>query len=65
MNMANDFTEAELQRMAAEGLHKQITLPADEAVAYIKRHLDAAAQPTPICDRAAVAARHGLDTPGK
>ena len=32
MNMANDFSEEELQRLAAEGCHKQITLPADEAV---------------------------------
>ena len=65
MNMANDFSEEELQRLAAEGCHKQITLPADEAVTYIKKHLDTAAQPTPICDRAAIAARYGLESPGK
>ena len=61
MKMANDFTQAELQEMAAQGCYKQVTLPEDEAVAYLKKQLDESYHPRPIRDLKAVALEYGLE----
>ena len=61
MKMANDFTQAELQEMAAQGCYKQVTLPEDEAVAYLKKQLDESDRPRPIRDLKAAALKYGLE----
>ncbi len=61
MKMANDFSQAELQEMAAQGCYKQVTLPEDEAVAYLKKQLDESDRPRPIRDLKAVALKYGLE----
>ena len=61
MKMANDFSQAELQEMAAQGCYKQVTLPEDEAVAYLKKQLDESDRPRPIRDLKAAALKYGLE----
>ena len=61
MKMANDFSQAELQEMAAQGCYKQVTLPEDEAVAYLKKQLGESDRPRPIRDLKAVALKYGLE----
>ena len=61
MKMANDFGQAELQEMAAQGCYKQVTLPEDEAVAYLKKQLGESDRPRPIRDLKAVALKYGLE----
>ena len=61
MKMANDFSQAELQEMAAQGCYKQVTLPEDEAVAYLKKQLGESDRPRPIRDLKAVILKYGLE----
>ncbi len=48
LKMADDYTETELAAFAADGICKQVTLPVDEAVAYLRSRIDRAGQAAPI-----------------
>lgn len=61
--MAQDFTPEELGAMEAEGLYKQITLPPEEAVAYVQKILAGTAGHPPILDKAGIAHKYGLEKP--
>ena len=64
LTMAQSLTEEELKELEAQGIYKQITLPVEEAVAYIRRRLDTAADQRPIVDRGYLNEKYDL-TPGK
>ncbi len=61
--MANDFTGAELQKLEADGWYKQITLPAEQAVAYLRSQVQNQLVPPPIFDKKGIAARYDLAEP--
>ncbi len=65
LKLAQDFTDAELEQMAAEGIYKQVTLPADEAVAYLRRRLEGAPVQLPIIDKGYLSGKYSLDAPQK
>jgi len=50
LNMADDYSPAELDAFAADGIYKQITLPTEEAVAYLRRRMDRVALAPPVRD---------------
>ena len=63
LNLAQDFSEEELKAMEADGIYKQITLPCEEAVAYICRRLESARDARPIFDRGHLEEKYHLDRP--
>ena len=65
LTMANDFSQEELERMAQEGIHKQITLPTQEAVAYLQQQIAQRVEDTPIWDKVDIALRYDLEAPSK
>lgn len=58
--MANDFTEAELRELEADGCYKQITLPVEEAVAYLRNQVRSELEVPPIRDTEGLTAKYGL-----
>ncbi|MEG2097629.1 MAG: hypothetical protein RRY65_05630, partial [Pseudoflavonifractor sp.] len=65
LTMANDFSPEELAALEAEGIYKQITLPYDRAVAYLRDRLDAAPTECPILDGGHLAQKYNLEKPVK
>jgi len=61
--MSADLSEEEVRQMEAGGVFKQVTLPAGEAVCYIRRRLDARLKGTPIIDREFLAQKYQLEEP--
>ena len=49
--MADDFTEEEKASLESQGIYKQVTLPAAEAVAYVKNCLSGQQAGRPILDK--------------
>ena len=62
LRMANDFSPEEIQRMEAEGMYKQVTLPVEEALTYLRRQLCDQLPQAPILDKAAITEKYGLET---
>ena len=60
LRMANDFSPEEIQRMEAEGMYKQVTLPVEEALTYLRRQLCDQLPQAPILDKAAITEKYGL-----
>ena len=48
LRMANDFSPEEIQRMEAEGMYKQVTLPVEEALGYLRKQLGQRPAEVPI-----------------
>ncbi|MEG0766054.1 MAG: His/Gly/Thr/Pro-type tRNA ligase C-terminal domain-containing protein, partial [Pseudoflavonifractor sp.] len=65
LTMANDFSTEALAALEAEGIYKQITLPYDRAVAYLRDRLDAAPIECPILDGGHLAQKYNLEKPVK
>ena len=63
LTLAQDLSEEELKAMEAQGVYKQITLPTEEAVAYIRRRLENAPAVPPIFDKEHIALTYHLDKP--
>ena len=63
LRMANDFSPEEIQRMEAEGMYKQITLPVEEALGYLRKQLGQRPAEAPIVDAPALAEKYGLESP--
>ena len=61
LRMANDFSPEEIQRMEAEGMYKQVTLPVEEALTYLRRQLCDQLPQAPILDKAAITEKYGLE----
>ena len=61
--MANDFSPEEIQRMEAEGMYKQVTLPVEEALGYLRKQLGQRPAEAPIVDAPALAEKYGLESP--
>lgn len=65
LSMAEDFSPEELARMEAEGLSKQVTLTAEDAIAYIGKQLTQSAAQQPIVDRGYFDRKYGLEKPAQ
>ena len=65
LRMANDFSPEEIQRMEAEGMYKQITLPVEEALGYLQKQLGQRKLHAPIVDAPALAEEYGLEPPAR
>ena len=63
LTLAQDFSQEEVKRMEADGVYKQITLPVEEAVTYIRRRLDSAPSHHPIIDLGYFKEKYHLDRP--
>lgn len=63
LKLAQDFSQEEVKRMEADGVYKQITLPVEEAVTYIRRRLDSAPSHHPIIDLGYFKEKYHLDRP--
>ena len=63
LRMANDFSPEEIQRMEAEGMYKQVTLPVEEALGYLQKQLGQRPAEAPIVDAPALAEKYGLEPP--
>ena len=61
LRMANDFSPEEIQRMEAESMYKQVTLPVEEALTYLRRQLCDQLPQAPILDKAAITEKYGLE----
>ena len=55
------FSPEEIQRMEAEGMYKQVTLPVEEALTYLRRQLCDQLPQAPILDKAAITEKYGLE----
>ncbi len=55
LRMANDLPPEELGRLEQAGIYKQVTLPTEEALAYLRRLLDQRPPQAPIVDAPAPA----------
>ena len=56
-------TPEEAEEQKAAGLFKQVTLPTNQAVNYVKAHLDARPSSQPILDAPALAEKYRLEQP--
>ena len=65
LKLAQDFSAEELKQMEADGIYKQITLPVEEAVAYVRRRLDDQGKHAPILDKGYFNEKYHLDAPVK
>ncbi len=65
LTLAQDLTEDDLKEMETQGIYKQITLPLEEAVAYVRRRLDRMPETAPIVDKGYLALKYQLETPEK
>ena len=63
LTLAQDLSEEELKAMETQGVYKQVTLPTEEAVAYIRRRLENAPAVPPIFDKEHIALTYHLDKP--
>ena len=63
LTLAQDFSAEELKAMEADGVYKQITLPVEEAVAYIGRRLSGAPKQAPIFDKGYIQEKYQLNQP--
>ena len=61
--MADDFTEEEKANLESQGIYKQVTLPAAEAVAYVKNCLSDPKDDRPILDKEYISVKYDLDKP--
>ena len=61
--LADPSTPEEAEEQKAAGLFKQVTLPTNQAVNYVKAHLDARPNSQPILDAPALAEKYHLEQP--
>jgi len=61
--LTDDLTEGERAALEADGIYKQVTLPAEEAAAYLERRLHQRPDEPPIIDRGHFARKYNLDAP--
>ena len=63
LTLAQDLSAEELKAMEADGIYKQITLPVEDAVAYIGRRLGSTPSQAPIFDKGYIQEKYQLDQP--
>ena len=63
LTLVQDLSEEEVKALEAQGVYKQITLPTEEAVAYIRGRLENVPVAPPIFDKEHVALTYHLDKP--
>ena len=63
LKLSSDLTAEELKELEQQGVYKQITLPLDKAVAYVRRRLDSQPPQPPIVDRGYLQEKYNLTQP--
>jgi len=63
--LTDKVTEGERAALEAEGVFKQVTLPVDEACAYLERRLGQTPEQAPVIDRVHFAEKYNLESPGE
>lgn len=63
LTLAQDLTQEELEDLAGKGVHKQVTLPVQQAVDYVRGRLDSRLPQSPILDKGYFVHKYGLKNP--